>query len=204
MNCTGDRGGIADLEASIDIAAASTRVEFVRAYRNLASTWPSQATSHAIPSCTTKRLPFLSGSASRTTSVGCAPVMLDRWFWDGRWDEASRLADEFIAETEAGSPFYLESAWRTVRGRIRLGRGDLSGALEDSTKSIDLVQSGQDPQLRDPVFIFAANALIKAGRNAGGRRPRQRARYRQSRRRCLADLCVDRRPSGRLRTAWAR
>jgi hypothetical protein len=33
-------------------------------------------------------------------------------------------------------------------------------------KSIDLVRGGQDPQLRDPVFIFAANALIEAGRNA--------------------------------------
>ena len=82
------------------------------------------------------------------------------------WDEASRFADEFIAETEAGAPFYLESAWRTVRGRIRLGHGDLSGALEDATKSIELVRGGQDPQLRDPVFIFAANTLIEAGHNA--------------------------------------
>jgi class 3 adenylate cyclase/tetratricopeptide (TPR) repeat protein len=163
---TGDRGGIADLEASIGLAERVDPLESVRGYGNLASTLAESGD--------LERHSELYGKALAASERLGVPDYI-RWFrtgqlescfWDGRWDEASRLADEFIAETEAGAPFYLESAWRTLRGRIRLARGDLAGALEDATKSVDLVRGGQDPQLRDPVFIFAAHPLIEAGRNA--------------------------------------
>ncbi len=163
---TGDRGGIADLEASIALAERVDPVESIRAYGNLASTLAESGD--------LARHSELYGKALAVSERLGVPDFirwfrtgqLESWFWDGHWDEAFRLANEFIVETEAGAPFYLESAWRTLRGRIRLARGDLSGALEDATKSIDLVRRGQDPQLRDPVFIFAANALIEAGRTA--------------------------------------
>jgi class 3 adenylate cyclase len=162
----GDRGGIADLEASIALAERVDPFESVRAYGNLASTLDESGDLARHSELYDRALAVAERLGVPDHIRWFRTGQLDRWFWDGQWDEASRLADEFIAQTEAGAPFYLESAWRTVRGRIRLGRGDLPGALEDSTKSIDLVQSGQDPQLRDPAFIFAANALIEAGRNA--------------------------------------
>jgi hypothetical protein len=163
---TGDRGGIADLEASIALAERVDPLESVRGYGNLASTLAESGDLARHSELYGKALAVAERLGVPDYIRWFRTGQLDRWFWDGRWDEASRLADEFIAETEAGAPFYLDSAWRTVRGRIRLGRGDLSGALEDATKSIELVRGGQDPQLRDPVFIFAASALLEARRDS--------------------------------------
>ena len=64
----------------------------------------------------------------------------------GRWDEALREADLFVAECEAGSPHYLESRMRGERARIRAGRGDVESALADERRAVDSTRSASDPQ----------------------------------------------------------
>jgi len=64
----------------------------------------------------------------------------------GRWDEALARANGFILECEAGSPHYLESSNRSMRARIREGRGDAEGALADSRRSVELAREVNDPQ----------------------------------------------------------
>jgi len=81
----------------------------------------------------------------------------------GRWDEAYRLADEFIAEVEAGFPHYQEEDCRITRGAIRLARGDVAGALEDARKGADFARAARDPQLVQPGFGFAARVHVLAG-----------------------------------------
>ena len=44
-------------------------------------------------------------------------------YFQGRWDEALGLLDDFIAEF-AESGFWMETPLHTLRGRIRLARGD--------------------------------------------------------------------------------
>jgi len=67
-------------------------------------------------------------------------------FGFGRWDDALREADMFIAECEAGSPHYLEGEVRRHRGQIREGRGDIEGAVSDYRYALALVRESSDPQ----------------------------------------------------------
>jgi class 3 adenylate cyclase/tetratricopeptide (TPR) repeat protein len=84
----------------------------------------------------------------------------------GRWDEAFRRADEFIAEVEAGSPHYQVAACRLARGTIRLARGDVSGALEDARKGAEFARQAGDVQLVHPNLGFSARVHAETGDSA--------------------------------------
>jgi class 3 adenylate cyclase/tetratricopeptide (TPR) repeat protein len=162
----GDLDGIGDLEESIAIAEVADPVEATRSYGNLASTLAERGD--------ISRHAELNGNALAIVErLGLADAI--RWFrsaqlesgyWSGRWDDVIRVANELIAEVEAGSSFYLESMWRTLRGRIHLARGALDDAVDDATNALELVRRGADPQLRDPVLVFAARALLEVGRRS--------------------------------------
>ena len=80
----------------------------------------------------------------------------------GRWDEALRGADEFIAECEAGSPHYMEVPIRRTRGSIRLARNDPEGALADLRRGLGLAHEAKDPQSLLPTLsecVLAFEAL---------------------------------------------
>ena len=82
----------------------------------------------------------------------------------GRWDAAERDADEFIAESDAGSRHYMEPACRLVRGRIRLARGRQTAALEDAGSALRSARQIKDPQILNPALALQANAALRAGR----------------------------------------
>ena len=84
----------------------------------------------------------------------------------GRWDEALALADRFIAETEAGSPHYLEAPCRVVRASIRLARGDLAGAVADSERALEVARPAKDAQVVAPALGARASVLLAEGRRA--------------------------------------
>ena len=81
----------------------------------------------------------------------------------GHWDEALRMADEFIAVCEAGSPHYLESDARCYRGRIKEGRNDVEGALADYRQGVALARETQDPQVLLPQLGAGAMAFETHG-----------------------------------------
>ena len=81
----------------------------------------------------------------------------------GRWDEAYREAEEFIAEVETGSPHYQEGDCRLTRGTIRLARGDVAGALDDARRGVEFARAAGDPQLVQPNLGFAARVHAMAG-----------------------------------------
>src|SRR6266545_1270881 len=84
-------------------------------------------------------------------------------YYRGLWDESLRYADDFIAESETGSPHYLESLCRDVRGRIRLARGDVHGAREDAAKQLELARVAGEPQVLASAISFQAWTLADAG-----------------------------------------
>jgi predicted ATPase len=86
----------------------------------------------------------------------------DRYL-EGRWDEAVALAHDVIAGVEAGSPHYMESVCRDTRALIRLARGDTSGALADSERSLELGRSVADLQVLGPALSIRARVLVGAG-----------------------------------------
>jgi hypothetical protein len=68
-----------------------------------------------------------------------------------------------IAEIDAGTPNFMESHCRAMRGRIRLACADPAGALDDADRALAFAQEAQDPQLLYPALAFAALAQVRAG-----------------------------------------
>jgi len=90
-------------------------------------------------------------------------------YWTGSWDEASGVADEFIAEAEGGESHYLQSWCRLWRGRIRLARGEIAAALADAAAALRLARETTDAQNVRPAQAFQAAALLADGRAAEAR-----------------------------------
>jgi class 3 adenylate cyclase len=140
----GDRGGIDDLERAAAIAVRANAPAACTIVANLATTWAGfgdlrrTVELHA----EARRLAERFGHASQLRYLGVE----DAWdsYLQGRWDDAAALADAWIAEVEAGSPHYMESTCRVVRGRVRLARGDLAGALADADAAAALVAEAED------------------------------------------------------------
>jgi tetratricopeptide (TPR) repeat protein len=159
----GDIGGVADLEQSIEIAIAASSRESVRAYMNLGQAhWvlgDRRLSSHAEAEGL--------AAAGRFGGRGIARALrangMENEFIAGSWDEALRLADEFIAETEAGSPHYFEGTPRYIRGAIRLARGDTEGALADAERGLRVAR-GAGASVYCPSLAFYAEALLARGR----------------------------------------
>jgi tetratricopeptide (TPR) repeat protein len=99
-----------------------------------------------------------------------------RWFarWDdgvlvnvalqlGRWDEALAGADAFLAEIEAGSPHYLAAQVYANRAELRLARGKVDAAIEDTERSLELARRAKDPQILCQTLADAAHVLRETG-----------------------------------------
>jgi tetratricopeptide (TPR) repeat protein len=83
-------------------------------------------------------------------------------YWEGRWGDALDLTEECFSEL--GTTHAL-SRWNfETRGRIRLARDDVAGALEDAEESLELGRPAKDPQTFFPALSFAALANLEAGR----------------------------------------
>jgi class 3 adenylate cyclase/tetratricopeptide (TPR) repeat protein len=87
-------------------------------------------------------------------------------YWTGRWDEAVAVVDALVATSPVGDGHYLEWECRMWRGRIRLARGDLEGALADSATALELARRAGDPMALDPALAFRASALLAGDKAA--------------------------------------
>ena len=91
-------------------------------------------------------------------------------FAAGHWDDALELADAFIAESEAGSPHYQQSAVHAVRAAIRLARADRNGALHDLARTETLAREAADPQQLLGTLSLATRCYVELGLVAEARR----------------------------------
>jgi hypothetical protein len=159
----GDRNGLADLEQAVAAALEANSPECVLAYINLASfvvelgdlarAFKLQADG--------RRAAERFGLAGWVRHLQAERVF--EHYWLGQWDAAVRGADEFIAESEAATSHYMDSACRWIRGRIRLARADLRGALEDADQMLSSVRAMEDPQMLYAALAFRARMFVAAG-----------------------------------------
>jgi class 3 adenylate cyclase/tetratricopeptide (TPR) repeat protein len=87
-------------------------------------------------------------------------------YWSGHWDQAVTVADSVTTEASGDTTHYLECECRIWRGRIRLARGHLNDALQDSQRALDLARASNDRQNLDPALAFGARVLLAAARGA--------------------------------------
>ena len=57
----------------------------------------------------------------------------------------------------------MEGYCRDVRGRIRLARGDLAGALDDTVRALSQARASNQPQMLCPALAVRARVLASAG-----------------------------------------
>lgn len=82
----------------------------------------------------------------------------------GNWSESLRRADEHLAEIVAGAPSYAEAGVRRHRAKARLARGDVSGALDELARMLEVARQARDPQVLIPALATAARIYTELGR----------------------------------------
>jgi hypothetical protein len=163
----GDREGIDDVEQSRALAEEiGSKLDVVRAHLNLAAIHSSLGDLKG----THEHLLTGLEEADRWGQVLAA-----RWlraetselhYNVGEWDEALRVADEFVAEVEAGAAHYLEGPVRSRRALIYVARGDVAGALAEDERQIELARDIADAQVIRPGLAISAFVRFEAGETA--------------------------------------
>jgi tetratricopeptide (TPR) repeat protein len=161
----GDEAGIRDLERSLEIALDRNSPECIRTYLNLGT-----AHSHFGDLAATFRVHEEGRREAERfgDSAGIAWLATERlWelYWRGRWDEAVALADEQLAELDAGGPrSFFEPAARLARGWISLAREQLDLALDDATRVCAFVEETRSVQGAFPALALRARTYAAVGR----------------------------------------
>ena len=159
---SGDPEGRADLERSIEI----TEEIGSPSARTTAACWP---TSSAISATSQQCFELQARAREHAERFGHAAHI--QWlkaeavaeaYWTGDWQEALTLADEFLHQAEAGPGHFMEAYCRDMRGRIRLARDDLGGALDDTAKALQQARATNEPQMLCPALAVRARALSEA------------------------------------------
>ena len=81
----------------------------------------------------------------------------------GNWEEVRRTADEFIAQAEAGTPHYVESAIRLLRARVSLASGDVPGAAADTERALEHARRSGEAQMLGPSLVGRSAVLLDEG-----------------------------------------
>ncbi len=162
----GDPAGREDVERSVRTALEINSPEAGRAYNNLAAMFFSAGDLRRARAAAEEgiRVAKQFGNAPIVKSLGSWES--DWKYADGRWDECLRNASDFIAACEAGSPSYLEGWVRTIRGSVRLARGDEEGALDDARRAVAAARVGNTPQILPDPLGFLLRISAELGRTA--------------------------------------
>jgi DNA-binding SARP family transcriptional activator len=162
----GDAGGLGDLERCIAMCEADGSSSVIPWHHNFAFCF---ALLGDLRRC------FAAKGAAWEAAERFGSALRLRWlelerasehYWSGRWDQAVRVADSVAPDGQDGAPHYMESECRLWRGRVRLARGQLDGALEDARRALALARESGDRLNLDPALTFGARALLAAGREA--------------------------------------
>jgi class 3 adenylate cyclase len=160
----GDRKADRDFERSVEISQRIDSPELSRAYTCLADTAGNKGDLR-------RRYEWILASGESAERFGDAHslrhlrgMVVQDHYWAGRWDEALVTADEAIAELESEARYFALIEGYVVRGRIRLARDDVDGALADGNDALELARESQGPQTLYPVLAFCAWAASSGNR----------------------------------------
>jgi class 3 adenylate cyclase/tetratricopeptide (TPR) repeat protein len=161
---TGEEDGVADLESALEIAIAIKSPEAARVMNNLAGTLDALGDTKRASQLWRDGLAWARdlGNVAVGRFISGAIPTLD--YADGAWDEALRDFDQFIADAEGAGGHAQEPICRVFRGRIRLARDDIAGALHDAERGLAAARRIGDPQSMVPALAFLTCLLVELGR----------------------------------------
>ncbi|MBA3737106.1 MAG: AAA family ATPase [Actinobacteria bacterium] len=161
----GDLGGFDDIEESIEVAGTANLPWHVsRGHINLGvSLFYTGEIARALD-VHTRNLEYAQRYGIEGAITWSKAEVALGLFLVGRWDESLAISDAEIARMEAGAPHYLEVQHRQSRARIRQGRGDVDGAIEDAERAVDVGRAAGDPQALLPALAEWARVLFLTGR----------------------------------------
>jgi class 3 adenylate cyclase/tetratricopeptide (TPR) repeat protein len=163
---TGDRGGLDDLERSIEIAETANSPESIRGYFNLGSIVANLGDLRRAAEIHSQghRVAERFGDAAWMEYFDAERVY--QHYWSGEWEQASSLAEQLLARAARGGSRRLELDGCLVRGWIALARGDVGQALADSERALAFGREGGHPQNLYPALALRARMLAGVGREA--------------------------------------
>jgi DNA-binding SARP family transcriptional activator/class 3 adenylate cyclase len=157
----GDPGGIEDLEEAVEIAEQLSSPGLVRSCANLGTSlvelgqleggWAAYERGRVAAQRFGDALGLHWLTAERPYEL----------YWRGAWDDALAAVEHALREPDAA---YGEYAGKSVRAWIRLARGDLSGALEDSAAGLGFARRTKDASTCCQALALRARVLAEAGR----------------------------------------
>jgi tetratricopeptide (TPR) repeat protein len=86
--------------------------------------------------------------------------VLSSYYRLGMWEETLAKVEELLADAPPAGP---EASARDMRAWIRVARGDVAGAKEDSDWSLEVARRAGDPQAVYPALGTHAHVLVAAG-----------------------------------------
>jgi predicted ATPase/class 3 adenylate cyclase len=164
----GDRRWQADSERGLELALSRNSFRAGRAYINLGSHLSDAGADITRAEAVTRE------GLAFSERMGL-PLTALRWFYAnladatylrGAWDEALALAEAEIAR----DPHYMQQVARSIRAHIRLGRGNLAGAVDDVDLALRDARAIRDPQALDPALVLGAEIACARGDTAGAHR----------------------------------
>jgi class 3 adenylate cyclase/tetratricopeptide (TPR) repeat protein len=162
---SGRTGGLADFEQAIALASEIHAFEQLHtALNNLFATQLAMAQLEAARETLAAMKRNTERHSTDARRRWSAVITSELHLTSGNWAEASRMAEEHIAESEGGTPHYLDGQSRYIRATIRRGSGDLSGAATDMEQALVLARRRRDAQLLAPALVGRGSVLLGEGR----------------------------------------
>jgi class 3 adenylate cyclase/tetratricopeptide (TPR) repeat protein len=161
----GDLGGVDDLERAVEIAPPLS-FELMRALNNLVSTLVELGELERGFALMTRSLEAARRHGNVVAVAWVETQQLDRLYWIGAWEELLERAEQMLDAETSSTPALMAIDAYIFRARLRLAKGQVEGAVEDSAKLVDHARIQGDPQVAFPAFATRAHVLYEAGRHA--------------------------------------
>jgi class 3 adenylate cyclase/tetratricopeptide (TPR) repeat protein len=160
----GDPNGIADIERSIEIALAAGSHLAANAYNNLGTLILYAGDVRRDLELREEGLRLAERFGDERMLRFLRGVLIEHAYFGGRWHDALREADTFVAECEAGSPHYVEHTARLLRALLRLARDEGEPAAADALRAEELARQAKDPQALLPALATRLRVEFELGR----------------------------------------
>jgi class 3 adenylate cyclase/tetratricopeptide (TPR) repeat protein len=157
---SGDLGGIADLEASAALAEEINSPELARSLNNLGSINMALGNVRKCRDIELRALATAERFGLGSMVLFTRANILSSLYRFGEWDELMEQVEALLADSP---PAAAADNARLSRALVRVGRGDLLGAREDSAAAIEVARQVNEPQTTLAAFSIHGYVLHALG-----------------------------------------